>query len=176
MQIQLSYTIDHTMPSISSTLNRLHTPMNSRNPRRQILKSSPRNHKPSFLNHIPKLLLRRKPLNTLDQILITSTVPSNQLPNQGNCAKAPPLIDSIKQRIINLTKLHTSKHPARLQNAERLVQCSLLIREISDPKHNRVQIHRVIRDRRHVFGVGFHEGETIGVVVGCVDAAFFALG
>lgn len=150
--------------------------MDSSNPTSQIFIPPTRNHKPSLLNHPPKLLLTREALNTLNKILIAIPIPRNHLPNKRDGTEIPPLVDGIENRVIHLTELHASKDPTGLQHPERLVQRSLLVREIADPKHNRVQVDRGVGDMRHVLGVGFDEGQPRGVVVGCVDGALAAFG
>lgn len=150
--------------------------MNSRNPPSQILIPNPRDHKPSFLNHPPELVLAGEALNAFHKILITATVPSNQLADERDSAKIPALINRIEDRVIDLTELHAREHTAGLQHTEGLGQRSLLIGEIADTKDDGVQIDRVVGDMRHVLGVGLDEGEAVGVIVGGLGGALAAFG
>ena len=55
-----------------------------------------RNEKTCILNHLFELLLRRKAFNALNKVLVAVPIPSHNLPNQRDCAEAPPLVDPIE--------------------------------------------------------------------------------
>ena len=94
--------------------------MNCRNTIRQIFPLARWNQEASILDHITKLILAGKILNTLHQILITPSIPRNKLPNDRNRPKAPALIHTIKQLILYLAELQARKKHLRASRHERL--------------------------------------------------------
>lgn len=166
---------EKVMPGKLCPCKRLHSLMNGRNPPREILISRSRRQKPSLLDHRTELLLAREFLDTLDQILVAVPVTGNDLADEGDGTEAPAFVDCVEEIVIDLAELHTRKHPAGLQHAERLVQRGLLVCKIADAKDNRVQVDRVVRHGRHALRVGLHEGEPLRVVVRSLDAPLLAL-
>ena len=162
----------------SSLNNRLNPLMNSRNPPTQVLPPLPRNHKPRLNNHIPELLLRRKPLNTLHQILITRPIPGNKLPYKRDSTKTPPLIDCIKQRILDFAELETREYASGFKHSIGFAQRGALVGEVPDAKRHGVQVDAAVFHGRgaEVFGVCQQEGQGGGVGPGGGEGAFFAFG
>jgi hypothetical protein len=129
--------------------------MDSSNPRTQILPTPPRHHEARLDNHIPPLLLPRKAVNTLHQVLITRPIPGNKLPNKRYSTKTPPLINRIENRILHLRELETREYTSWLEHTVRFAQRGALISEVPDSKSDGVQVDAVLC---HAGG-----GEVLGV-------------
>lgn len=150
--------------------------MNRRNPKRKILPPLPRNHKPRLLNHIPKLFLPWKPLDTLHQILITGPIPRHQLPNQRYGPETPPFIDSIQQRVRHAAKFQTREDTAGFEDAVGFAERGVFVGEVADAEGDGVEVDAIRGDGGEVFGVGDEPGEAGGMGVGGCEGAFAALG
>jgi hypothetical protein len=134
------------------------------------------NNKASIFNHIPPFRLTRELFNALDKILIAIPITSNDLANQRYGSKTPALVDKIKDWIIHLAKLQTSKDTTRLQDTKGFLERNMLVGEIAYAKRNRVQIYTGIRDHVQVLGIGLYEIQASGAVVDGGGGAFAAFG
>ena len=152
--------------------------MNSRNPTTQVFPPLPRHHKAALNNHIPPLFLRRKPVYTLHQILITRPIPGNKLSYQRYCPKTQPLINRIKHRVLDLAELQAGEYAPRLQNAIRFAQRGGFVGEVPDAKSDGVEVDAVARDTGgvQVFGVCQEKGERGAIGPGGFEGAFATLG
>jgi len=149
--------------------------MDRRDTSGQIFPSLPRNNKARSLNHIPKLLLPRKFLYALHQILVAVPISRNKLSNQRDSPKTPPLIHSVKERVPHTRELQTGKDASGLQHPVRFPQCFVFVCEIADSERDSVEINRVVRDSEEVLGIGDEKFETRGVGVGGGQGALLAL-
>jgi hypothetical protein len=150
--------------------------MYRRNPIRQILIPLPRNQKPSLPNHPAKLLLTRELRNTLHQILVTRSIPRDHLPNHRDRVERPLLVDSVKERVLDLAELETREDAAGLEHAEGFFQGDVLVREIADAERDGVQVDGVVWDHVQLLSVGLYEPQPGTPCVGCLQAALLALG
>lgn len=142
--------------------------MYSRHAAREILIPLPAHDEPSIDNHVPKLLLAGEPLDALDEVLVAVPIARDQLPNQRDRAKAPPLVHGVEQGVlVDLAELEDRQHTARFQHAVRLAQGSGDVAEVADAERHCVQVDRGVGDAggAQVLGVGLEEGER-GLLAG----------
>lgn len=146
----------------------------------EILPALSPNHKPSLDNHVPKLLLARESLDALDQILIAIAITRDQLPNQRDRAKTPPLVNGVEKGpvAIDFAEFEDSQHAAGLQDAVRLPEGSGDVTKVSNAKRHRVQVDRVVGDAGalQVLGVGLEKGQGGLLAGGQRQGALFADG
>lgn len=130
---------------------------------REILIALPANNKASVDNHVAEFLLAGEALDALNQVLVTVAVPSDQLPDQGDGAEAPALVDGVEERpvLVDLAELEHGQDAAGFQDAVGLAQGLGDVAKIADAKGDRVQVDGVVGDagRLEVLGVGLEEGE-----------------
>ena len=159
----VSYRIRWKLIASSSSMNlkRLHPLMYRGNPTRQVLPPSlPRNQKPGLPDHIPKLLLARKLLYALDEILIAVPIRGHDLAQERDRRKTPSFVEGIEGPVRHLAKLQTGEHAAWLQDPVRLPQRGVLVREVADAKGDGVQVDGGVGYHVEMLGVGFDEGES----------------
>lgn len=134
--------------------------MNSGHATSQILVALAGHFKSSLHNQRLELLLARETLYTLDEILVAIAVAGNQLPNHGDGAKRPALVNGVEQGVVHLGELHAGKDAAGLEHAVRLPQGGGYVGKVADAKGDRVQVERVVGDAGgEDLGVGFEEGQ-----------------
>lgn len=136
--------------------------MNSSHSAREILITLPANDEAGVNNHVAKVLLAGEPLDALDQVLVTIAVPSDQLPDQRDCAETPPLVHGVEEWpvLLHLAKLEHGQDTAWFQDAVSLSQGLGDVAKVSNPKGDRVQIYRIVGNAGtlQVLGVGLEEG------------------
>lgn len=118
------------------------------------------NEKASIANHIAKLVLVGELLDALDEILVAVAVGGDDLADQRDRGKAPPLVEGIKGPVFHLAELETGEDAAGPEDAVGLAQGNGLVGEVADAEGDGVEIDGVVFDGRQVFGVGFDEGEA----------------
>lgn len=167
--------IEHKCEGIAlQLLNRLNTFVDCSNSTGQILPSLPWNHEPSSLDHVLPLVLSWELLNALHKILVARPISRDELADQRNRTKAPPLIHCLKQRVRDTTELEARKHSTGLKHAVRLAQGLLLVREVPDPERHSVKVHAVIR-HRELLCIRDEEIQVRRVCIRCLKRALAAL-
>lgn len=149
--------------------------MNGRNAIGQVFVALSRHQEARVLDHSAKFLLARETCNALHQILVAIPIACHQLTNQGDSAKAPALVNSIKQRVLHLAELEASKHATGLEHAERLLERNILVCEIANAKSHRVQVDALAGYHVQILGVCFDKVKPRRARVRRLERALFAL-
>lgn len=137
---------------------------------REVLVAVSRDLKPSFDDHVAELLLGGEALDAFDQVLVAVAVASDELADQGDCPKRPPLVDGVEERVpVGLAELEAGKDAAGPEGAVRLAQRRRYVGEVADAKRHRIQVQRArcwyVVPRRGG-GVGGQEVGRVGLEEG----------
>lgn len=145
--------------------------------RRSALTPLPRNHKARLANHLREILLLREALDALHEVLVAIPVRRNDLSDQRDRAKRPPLVHGVEKRVVQVRReLQASEHAAGLQHAEGFAQRNVLVREVPDAESDGVQVDAGVGDGVQILGVGLEEVDAAGGGVGRLREALAALG
>ena len=149
--------------------------MNSSNSSGETLKTLSRDHETCSGNHVTEFCRARKLFDALHKILVACSIRCDKFPNDGDCTEAPPLVDTIKYRIVHLAELQTRKDSSGLKNPISFLQSSLLISKIANPKCNSVEVDGIAFYHRQFFCIGFKKIESISSCVACSKTSFSPL-
>jgi len=131
------------------------------NPISQVLIAISRNGESCIDNHITELLLLGEALDALYQVLVAIAISRDDMANQGDRAKGPPLVHGVEKRVaLDSAKLEAGEDAAGAEDTMSLPQRRGYVCKITDTKCDGVKIDRVVGNGgRELSGIRYEERE-----------------